>query len=187
MAQLTAALHRMIEFGYSTRKAAAHVNAQAANAKKHRVTVPTLGRLHKSLPDSLRTPRTSSEVLLLDYLQQQHSSQRQHLSSSLSLLTPLEDDLLAQWVQERCNMNQSPEKDEIIDHARMIMKKERNVEHSGQSLPPSHTVLPPHPFAISQYVLYSLVHAYVTCVAGMRTSLNAIASWATASPLLSRR
>ena len=78
----------------------------------------------------------SSEVLLLDHLQQQHSSQRQQLSSSpLSLLTPLENDLLAQWVQERCNMNQSPEREEVIDHARMIIKQQRGMEHPGSPHP----------------------------------------------------
>jgi hypothetical protein len=143
MAQLTSALHRVIELGDSIRGAASWVNAQAANVKRHRVTRTTLHRLYTSLPETLRTAHTSSEVLLLDHLQQLHSSQRQQLSCSLSLLTPLEDEMLAQWVQQRCNMFQSPGPDEVIDHARMILKNERDIDQPGTH--PLLTALPCFP------------------------------------------
>jgi hypothetical protein len=140
LAQKIAGLQRVIQKFDSLRDACTWVNKHSRVGTPHVLTKSTLQRLHRSLPPHLLSPYTSSsntEVEIMDFIQQQQTEQRQNRAASHSLLTDLEDDLLVQWIQARGNMNLCPEKEEIIDHARLILLRSRNIEYDW--LIPSHT------------------------------------------------
>jgi hypothetical protein len=133
VAQKVAGLSRIIYFGHTIRSACEWVNSHSEKGAEHKLTKSTLGDLYKSLPTLLRIPSSSdySETALMDFLQQQQSEARQHLGQCLSLLSPLEEDMLCQWIQARANMNLPPEKGEVIQTARTIILQMRGSPYEG--------------------------------------------------------
>lgn len=126
LAQQILALRRVIVWEDSFRTACELVNEQSGTlAKEHVITTTTLHRLYHSLPDTLHSPLHASEGALLNFLQEQQSAQRANLSRSQSLLTQLEEELLAQWLVEMAKINLPLDAARVIEEARRIIELHR--------------------------------------------------------------
>jgi hypothetical protein len=132
IAQQVLALRRVIMWGDSLRQAAEYVNAQSGTlSKDHVITRTTLSRVYNSLPAQLQSPLHASEGALLNFLQQHQSDQRAILSGSLSLLTQLEEELLAQWLVEMSKINLPLDVPRVIEEARRIVELQRGTAPSS--------------------------------------------------------
>jgi hypothetical protein len=117
--------------GDSLRNACAYVKDHSPPLTTHKLSKSTLHDLFSSLPPTFIAQCTfsdTSDVLIMDFIQQQQSEQRSALSASLSLLTSEEETMLVQWIEQRQKMNIAVEQAEIIAHARLIIERERSIE-----------------------------------------------------------
>jgi hypothetical protein len=130
LAQKLLGVTRMIR-GDKLRHACAVVNKQSPPDSPHKLAKSTLHRLFTSLPPSLITEclaSSNSDVLIMDFIQNQQSEQRRELVSTLTLLTSAEEALLVQWIELRSDMNNAAEREEVISQARLIVERERQIE-----------------------------------------------------------
>jgi hypothetical protein len=128
---MVAALHRIIHLGEGRRTAALRVNAMSTTIQPHTIHASSVGRMYRRLPPDLRSPITSTEARLLEFLHTDQSQRREEMGSGPSLLTSVEEELLVQWMQREVNMNAPITSEEAKDQARLIIKGRTGVEYTG--------------------------------------------------------
>ena len=126
-AQMVAALHRVVAHNYSERSAVEWANSHTPSADTHCLSRSSFKRMYDSLPPSLLDSATSSEVLLLQHVQIQQGEARQQLTTGLTMLTAVEEALLADWIVRQYNMNAPASPLEIRERARGLL-----LERSGK-------------------------------------------------------
>ena len=133
VAQLIAALLLHIcDASVTLRGAAERIN-RASGKTTSAVTKSSLHRLYQSLPASLRDPAVVTEASLLEFIQLQQAQQRVSISDGLSLLTQVEEELLAQWVVAMWEINYPVTRSGLKDRALLVINAQRGTS-STQSL-----------------------------------------------------
>ena len=112
----------------SVRKAAVWVNAHDQKLAKHRLlSKDTLRRYCKALPAALRD---GTDGQLLEWMQAYDGQRRRVLSAASSgsrLFTPLEEELIAQWVCVMARVNLGVGKADVIQRARELMLQRKGL------------------------------------------------------------
>lgn len=130
-AQMVSALHRKIQLGRGIREAVQHVNAMSHAVHPHVLSRASVQRMYKLLPLHLRDPCTTTEGLLLDFLQRHQSSQRQLNPCGRTLLTSTEESLLVERIQQQVNINTPVKAAEVKEAALGIIREQRGTEYAG--------------------------------------------------------
>jgi hypothetical protein len=130
IAQMVAALHRMVQLGDPVRSAVQFVNGQSHSVQPHLLSRSAVHRMHQSLPPHLLHPETSTEAALLDFVQQLQSDSRAAQQDGPTLLTALEESVLVEYVQWRHDSNASVGA-EIIKAAALRLMARRSIEYTG--------------------------------------------------------
>jgi hypothetical protein len=87
--------------------------------------------MYRRLPPELRCPITSTDARLLGFLHSDQSQRRKDMVTGSTLLTPVEEELLVQWMQKEVNMNAPITPEEAKDQARLIIKQRAGEEYTG--------------------------------------------------------
>ena len=123
VAQLVCGLRRMILYGDSIRTAVATANAASRDVEKYNLlTSTTLFRFHAALPDELKRPESATEGALLAWIDEYECGRREERSAGGRLFTRTEEELIAQWVDARAQINAAVGRSEIIEHARGLLQ-----------------------------------------------------------------
>ena len=132
VSQLICGIQRHFVHGLSIRKATVYVNAKDHRlANDRQLSRSTLHRYCAALPESLRC---GTDGQMLEWMQEYDSGRRRDLSKALSgcnLLTPMEEELLAQWIHVMATVNLGVGKAEVIERARgvLLLRKGRLPEN----------------------------------------------------------
>ena len=130
-AQMVTALHRMIQLGEGKRAAALHVNALSTTIEPHTIHASSVQRMKGRLPPHLLSPLSSTEALLLEFIQFDQCRSRREMGNGSTLLSQVAEELLVQWMQREYNRNAPVTAEEAKVQARIILKDGTGEEYRG--------------------------------------------------------